>query len=100
MSTQTAASSPARPPTLYPPEGWGAPKYRQGHAAGVSVGLPAGTEVFSADNHISVGADILIKQSPDDVKGGAPWIWCGDAAEMEGVKGRYRVGCHVGRVVM
>jgi hypothetical protein len=40
MSTQTSA--------LYPPGGFGAPKYRRGHARG-NVGLPAGTKVFSAD---------------------------------------------------
>ena len=37
----------------YPEGGFGPPKDRQGHAAG-SVGLPAGTEVFSADDHISL----------------------------------------------
>nr|WP_281255242.1 amidohydrolase family protein [Mycolicibacterium vulneris] len=45
-------SSPA--PTLYPEGVIGAPKDRRGHAAEFSTGLPAGTEVFSADNHISV----------------------------------------------
>ena len=38
MSTPTAASSPTRPPTLYPAEGWGAPKNRQGHSTGSVVG--------------------------------------------------------------
>ena len=55
MSTLTST-------TLYPAEGWGAPKYRKGHAAGVSVGLPAGTEIFSADNHISVADDIFFER--------------------------------------
>ncbi len=39
--------------TLYPPKGFGAPKDRKGHALGSNVGLPSGTKVFSADNHIS-----------------------------------------------
>jgi hypothetical protein len=45
--------------TLYPPGGYGAPKDRHGHAGKQDVGLPAGTEVFSADNHISVAEDIF-----------------------------------------
>ena len=60
MSTST--------PTLYPPGGYGAPKDRRGHA-GADVGLPAGTEVFSADNHISVADDIFFERFPDDLKG-------------------------------
>ncbi|MGB8390323.1 MAG: amidohydrolase, partial [Mycobacterium sp.] len=47
MSTQSGTA------TLYPPGGFGAPKNRRGHA-GADVGLPTGTEVFSADNHISL----------------------------------------------
>lgn len=39
MSTQTT--------TLYSPGGYGAPQDRRGRAQG-DVGLPAGTEVFSA----------------------------------------------------
>ena len=53
MSTSTS--------TLYPPGGYGAPKDRQGHAGKQDVGLPAGTEVFSADYHISVAEDIYEK---------------------------------------
>ena len=45
MSTQSSTA------TLYPPGGFGAPKDRHGRATG-DFGLPAGTEVFSADNHI------------------------------------------------
>ncbi|MGB8386401.1 MAG: amidohydrolase, partial [Mycobacterium sp.] len=40
--------------TLYPEGVIGAPKHRRGHAAETNTGLPPGTEVFSADNHISV----------------------------------------------
>ena len=43
-----------------------------GHATG-SSGLPAGTEVFSADNHISLAEDIFYEQFPASDEGpGAP----------------------------
>ena len=77
MSTQTS--------TLYPPEGYGAPKNRRGHAGG-DVGLPAGTEVFSADNHISVAEDIFYEKFPEDLKEKAPRIWYEDGAYMVGRK--------------
>ena len=98
----TASTTPTHPPTqtLYPAEGWGAPKNRQGHAAGVSVGLPAGTEVFSADNHISVADDIFFERFPDDLKGQAPRIWYEDGAYMVGMKGKSWVGGDFGRVLM
>ena len=54
--------------TLYPPGGFGAPKNRHGQAQG-NVGLPAGTEVFSADTHISLAADIFYERLPDDLGG-------------------------------
>ena len=54
---------------LYPAEGWGAPKDRHGHSDGTVVGLPAGTEIFSADNHISVADDIFYERFPEDLKG-------------------------------
>jgi predicted TIM-barrel fold metal-dependent hydrolase len=79
MSTQTN--------TLYPPQGFGAPKYRRGHAQG-DVGLPAGTEVFSADNHISLSDDIFFERFPDDLKDKAPRIWYEDGAYMVGQKGQ------------
>ncbi len=77
MSTQIS--------TLYPPGGYGAPKNRRGHAKG-DVGLPAGTEVFSADNHISVAEDIFYDKFPDDLKEKAPRIWYEDGAYMVGRK--------------
>jgi hypothetical protein len=43
--------------TLYPDGVIGAPKHRRGHAAEANTGLPSGTEVFSADNHISLADD-------------------------------------------
>ena len=60
MSSQTR--------TLYPEGVIGAPKHRRGHAAESATGLPAGTEVFSADNHISVADDIFYERFPDDLK--------------------------------
>ena len=52
------------------------------------VGLPAGTEMFSADNHISVADDIFYERFPDDLKGAAPRIWYEDGAYMVGMKGK------------
>jgi len=63
----------------YPPEGFGPPKDRQGHASG-SVGLPAGTEVFSADNHISLAEDIFYERFPDSLKDQAPRVVYEDGA--------------------
>jgi hypothetical protein len=62
--------------TLYPPGGFGAPKNRRGHADDTaSIGLPPGVEVFSADNHISLAADIFYERFPDDLRDEAPRIW-------------------------
>ncbi|OBK15980.1 amidohydrolase family protein [Mycobacterium asiaticum] len=72
---------------LYP-EVIGAPKYRRGHAAGSDTGLPAGTEVFSADNHISVAEDIFYDRFPADLKEQAPRIWYEDGAYMVGCQGQ------------
>jgi predicted TIM-barrel fold metal-dependent hydrolase len=92
MSTPTA--------TLYPPEGFGAPKYRKGHATG-DFGLPAGTEIFSADNHISVADDIFYDRFPEELKGSAPRIWYEDGAYMVGMKkGKAWTGGDFGRVLM
>ena len=60
-------SSPAQ--TLYPEGVIGAPKDRRGHAADFSTGLPAGTEVFSADNHISLADDIFYEALPRRAEG-------------------------------
>jgi predicted TIM-barrel fold metal-dependent hydrolase len=80
MSTRTQ--------TLYPAGVIGAPKDRQGHAAGANTGLPAGTEVFSADNHISVADDIFYERFPDDLKNQAPRIWYEDGAYLLGPPGQ------------
>ena len=78
----------ARTGTLtYPAEGFGAPKDRQGHAGG-SVGLPVGTEVFSADNHISLAEDIFYERFPDDLKDQAPRVIVEDGAWTLAVGGK------------
>ena len=92
MSTPTS--------TLYPPEGFGAPKNRIGHAKDAIVGLPAGTEIFSADNHISVADDIFYERFPEELKGAAPRIWYEDGAYMVGMKGKAWTGGDFGRVLM
>jgi hypothetical protein len=93
MSTQTS--------TLYPPGGYGAPKDRQGHAGQGHIGLPSGTEVFSADNHISVAEDIFYERFPDDLKEQAPRIWYEDGAYMVGLaKGKTFLPGDFSRVLM
>jgi len=82
MSTGTASVS------LYPPEGFGAPKNRCGHAEGSAVGLPEGTVVFSADNHVSLAEDIFYERFPDSLKEKAPRIWYEDGAYQIGGKGQ------------
>ena len=56
MTTQT------EPTAFYPAEGFGAPKDRVASVVG-PVGLPAGTRVFSADDHISLAEDIFYDTS-------------------------------------
>ena len=57
----------------YPPEGLGAPKDRHPGPL-VESGLPAGTEVFSADDHISLGEDIFYERFPESMKERAPRV--------------------------
>ncbi|HVC69291.1 MAG TPA: amidohydrolase family protein [Acidimicrobiales bacterium] len=59
---------------VYPPEGLGPPKDREGHAASSSSGLPPGTEVFSADNHISLSEDIFYDRAPAPLKDRVPRV--------------------------
>ena len=90
-----------KPPSLYPSQGFGAPKDRRGHASQDGLaGLPAGTEIFSADNHISVADDIFYERFPEELKGGAPRIWYEDGAYMVGMKGKAWTGGDFGRVLM
>ena len=71
----------------YPPEGFAPPKDRQGHASG-SGALPAGTEVFSADNHISLAEDIFYERFPDSKKEDAPRVVHHDGAWNLAIGGR------------
>jgi predicted TIM-barrel fold metal-dependent hydrolase len=57
----------------YPREGFGAPKNRELPPL-VETGLPAGTEVFSADNHISLSEDIFYEKFPESMKDKAPRV--------------------------
>lgn len=81
-------ASPAVKAPVYPPEGVGAPKDRRGHAQGVASGLPPGTEVFSADNHISLAEDIFYERFPDSLKERAPRVWYEDDAWTIGAGGK------------
>ncbi len=57
----------------YPPDGLGAPKDRRPGPL-VDLGLPAGTEVFSADDHISLADDIFYERFPESMKERAPRV--------------------------
>jgi predicted TIM-barrel fold metal-dependent hydrolase len=84
------SSSATQTAEFYPPGGYGAPKDRRGQARGVAgkVGLPAGTEIFSADNHISLADDIFYQKFPEELRDKAPRIWYEDGAYMVGRKGQ------------
>jgi predicted TIM-barrel fold metal-dependent hydrolase len=73
---------------VYPPEGLGAPKDRQAHAVEAATGLPPGTEVFSADNHISLAKDIFYERFPASLKDRAPRVWYEDDAWTLGLGGK------------
>jgi predicted TIM-barrel fold metal-dependent hydrolase len=71
----------------YPREGVGAPKDRRpGPLA--DVGLPAGTEVFSADDHISLAEDIFHERLPDRLKDRAPRVMNVEGGWVVGVEGK------------
>jgi predicted TIM-barrel fold metal-dependent hydrolase len=85
--------------TLYPPEGLGAPKDRQGHT-GTNLNLPPGTEIFSADDHISLADDIFYEKFPERLKNKAPRIWYEDGAFEIGVGGKSFLPKEFSRVLM
>src|SRR3546814_19002303 len=62
-----------------PAGGFGAPTDRRGNASG-SVGLPEGTAVVSADDHISLAADILYVRFPASLKAQAPRVFYQEGA--------------------
>src|SRR5580692_6360970 len=71
----------------YPAEGLGAPKNR--HPGPVAdVGLPTGTEVFSADDHISLAEDIFYERFPDSMKDRAPRVMNVDGGWVLGLDGK------------
>jgi predicted TIM-barrel fold metal-dependent hydrolase len=79
-----AAASPA---LTYPREGLGAPKDR--HPGPVSdFGLPAGTQVFSADNHISLSEDIFFERAPEGMKDRVPRVMNVDGGWVVGLEGK------------
>jgi predicted TIM-barrel fold metal-dependent hydrolase len=65
---------------VYPSEGLGPPKDRRGRAHSAASGLPPGTEVFSADDHISLAEDIFFERCPDAFKDRVPRVWYEDDA--------------------
>lgn len=71
----------------YPAQGLGAPKDRKGTATGDN-GLPPGTQVFSADDHISLADDIFFERFPDDMKDAAPRVIYDDGAWTLAVNGK------------
>jgi predicted TIM-barrel fold metal-dependent hydrolase len=68
-------------------EGLGAPKARQPGPV-IDVGLPAGTEVFSADDHISLAEDIFYERFPESMKDRAPRVMNVDGGWVIGVDGK------------
>ncbi len=71
----------------YPRDGLGAPKDRHPGSSADS-GLPAGTEVFSADDHISLAEDVFYEGFPDDMKDRAPRVMNVDGGWVIGMDGK------------
>ena len=71
----------------YPAEGLGAPKDRHPRPP-ADLGLPAGTEVFSADDHISLSEDIFYDRLPESMKERAPRIINVEGGWSVGVDGK------------
>ncbi|MDH3706067.1 MAG: amidohydrolase [Acidimicrobiia bacterium] len=71
----------------YPSEGLGAPKDRRPGAVG-DVGLPTGTEVISADDHISLADDIFFERFPESMRDRAPRVMSIDGGWVLGVDGQ------------
>ena len=65
----------------------GAPKDRHPGPL-VDSGLPAGTEVFSADDHISLAVDIFYERFPDSMKDRAPRVMNVDGGWVIGMDGK------------
>lgn len=73
--------------TMNYPEVLGAPKDRQPGALG-DVDLPTGTEIFSADNHISLAEDIFYERAPESMKDSMPRVMESNGAWVLGMGGK------------
>jgi predicted TIM-barrel fold metal-dependent hydrolase len=71
----------------YPPGGTGAPKDRR-PAPPAELGLPVGTTVFSADNHISLADDIFYERAPASMKDRVPRVMNVDGGWVIGMEGK------------
>ena len=71
----------------HPRQGRGAPKDRQPSPLG-DVGLPTGTEIFSADDHISLAVDIFHERLPESVRDQAPRVMNVDGGWVLGANGQ------------
>ena len=71
----------------YPRDGLGAPKHRHPGPA-LDLSLPVGTEVFSADDHISVSEDIFYEGFPAGMKDRAPRVMNVNGGWVIGVDGK------------
>ena len=71
----------------YPRQGLGAPKDRRPGPV-VDVGLPASTQIFSADDHISLAADIFYERCPENMKDRVPRVMNVDGGWVLGVEGK------------
>src|SRR5262245_59508886 len=72
--------------TTYPSDRLGAPKDRRPGEV-VDLGLPHGTQVFSADDHISLARDIWFEQFPEGMKERAPRVMNVDGGWVIGMNG-------------
>lgn len=74
----------------YPETGLGAPKDRSPMAPGApgSLGLRAGFEVFSADDHISLADDIWYDRFPEELRNQAPRVMKVDDGWVVGTDGK------------
>ena len=72
----------------YPPEGLGAPKDRRPDLALDDVGLLPGTEIVSADDHISLADDIFYEKFPQGMKDQAPRVMNVDGGWVVGIDGK------------
>ena len=71
----------------YPRQGLGAPKDRHPGPV-VDVGLPPTTQVFSADDHISLSEDIFYERCPESMRDRVPRILNIDGGWVLGVEGK------------